>query len=75
MAATVATLTAKAATGVQFAPDSVAALEQGIDQLCDLWADPKVFQQIQRNAMKFPVGWDTSAAAYAALFAEAAKTP
>ncbi|MFD0979462.1 glycogen synthase GlgA [Tropicimonas aquimaris] len=73
--ATVATLTAKVATGIQHAPDSVEALEDAIDTLCDLWADPKAYQQMQRNGMKFPVGWDTSAAAYAALFAEAAKHP
>ncbi|WP_068110513.1 glycogen synthase GlgA [Tropicimonas marinistellae] len=72
---TVATRTANVATGIQFAPNSVQALQEAIGQLCDLWAEPKVFQQMQRNGMKFPVGWDTSAAAYAALFAEAAKHP
>lgn len=72
---TVATRAAMVATGIQHAPDSLAALEGAIDELCDIWAQPKLFQQMQRNGMKHPVGWDTSAAEYAALFKEAAKHP
>lgn len=73
--ATVATLMAEVATGIQFASGDVGALIAAIDRLCDLYASPKDFQQVQRNGMKYPVGWDTSAASYAALFAEAAKYP
>ncbi|SFD05051.1 glycogen synthase GlgA [Tropicimonas isoalkanivorans] len=73
--ATVATRAAGVATGIQFASGDAGALLAAIDRLCDLYQTREAFQQVQRNGMKFPVGWDTSAAAYAALFAEAAKHP
>ncbi len=72
---TFATRTAGVATGIQFQPGSGDACVAAMDTLCDLWAQPKAFQQVQRNGMKHPVGWDTSAAEYAALFAEASKHP
>lgn len=72
---TVATRMAGVATGFQHDPDSADALVHALDALCDLWADQKQFQQVQRNGMKHPVGWDVSAAEYAALFKEAARTP
>lgn len=64
-----AALAAGVATGVQFAPVTAPALSAALDRLCDLFAQPKVFAQIQRNGMRARVGWETSAAAYAALFA------
>ena len=56
------------ATGVQFFPVTAAALSNSLNRLCDLYKDPKVWQSMQRNAMKQPVGWDTSAGAYHTLY-------
>ena len=33
-----------------------------------LYADPKLWARVQKNAMGHPVGWETSAADYAALY-------
>jgi starch synthase len=37
-------------------------------RLCDLFDDKTIWDQMQKNAMAQPVGWETSAAAYAALY-------
>lgn len=58
------------ATGLQFHPVTTAALAQALTKLCDLYRKPQLWQQMMQNAMAQPVGWDTSAAAYADLFAE-----
>jgi starch synthase len=58
------------ATGVQFAPVTADALRVALDDLCDLYADPARWRQLQKNGMKHPVGWDQSASAYAALYSE-----
>ena len=57
-------------TGIQFHPVTADALEAALIQLCDIFADPKRLSKMQRNAMSHPVGWDESAAAYAALYAQ-----
>ncbi len=59
------------ATGVQFHPVDAAPLAAAIDRLCDLYEQPGIWAQMQRNAMKQPVGWATSAKAYAALYRDA----
>ena len=56
------------ATGFQFSPTNVAALTNALMRMCDLYAQPKVWDKLQRNAMAHPVGWDHSAAEYAALY-------
>lgn len=67
--ATPATLAAKpVATGIQFSPVTAQALANALGRLCALYAQPKLWRQMQRNAMAHPVGWDHSAAAYAALY-------
>lgn len=63
-----AALARKVATGIQFSPITAEALANAFGRLCDLYADRKVWTAMQRNAMKQPVGWDTSAAAYHALY-------
>ncbi|MBL3608048.1 glycogen synthase GlgA [Rhodovulum sulfidophilum] len=65
-----AALAAGVATGIQFAPVNAEALSVALDRLCDLHADPELFAKLQRNAMRAPVGWQGSAAAYARLFRE-----
>jgi len=57
------------ATGVQFSPVTGGALANAFTRLCDLYAAPKTWAAIQKNAMKQPVGWETSAAEYSALYA------
>jgi len=67
--ATHATLAGKpVATGIQFHPVTAQALGNALARLCALYAQPKLWRRMQRNAMAHPVGWDHSAAAYAALY-------
>nr|WP_319246391.1 glycogen synthase GlgA [uncultured Celeribacter sp.] len=56
------------ANGLQFHPITAQALSQSLRRLCRLYRQPDVWQKMMRNAMAQPVGWGTSAAAYAALF-------
>ncbi|SFJ07316.1 glycogen synthase GlgA [Celeribacter neptunius] len=65
-----AALSAGVATGLQFYPTTARALSQALTRLCELYRKPKIWQQMMKNAMAQPVGWDTSAAAYADLFRE-----
>jgi len=58
------------ATGVQAFPITAEALANALAHLCDLYAQPKVWATLQRNAMKQPVGWEVSARAYAAIYSE-----
>ena len=58
------------ATGLQFHPITADALTSALTLLCDIFDDPKRLSRMQRNAMSHPVGWDDSAAAYAALYAQ-----
>jgi starch synthase len=64
-----AALAQDVATGVQFFPVSSQALTNAFARMCDLYAHPKTWKSIQRNAMKQPVGWETSAAKYHTLYA------
>lgn len=61
------------ATGIQFQPVTADSLRAAFNRLCDLYAVPDVWQRMQRNAMKQPVGWEGSAAAYAQLYGELAR--
>ena len=63
-----AALRAGCATGIQFSPISADALSGALIRLCTLFADKKAWQRVQRNGMKQAVGWDISAADYAALY-------
>ncbi|WP_300061229.1 glycogen synthase GlgA [uncultured Roseobacter sp.] len=65
---------AKCATGVQFAPVTTAALEQAIHRTCDLYAQPTEWAAMMRRAMRHPVGWDVSAAAYRDIYADLVTT-
>jgi len=65
---TPASLAVEVATGVQFHPITGLALSGALTRLCDLFEQPKLWAKLQRNAMKQPVGWDVSAAAYATLY-------
>lgn len=63
-----AALSAGVATGVQFHPTDAVAFGQALRQLVALHGNAKLWAKVQANAMKHPVGWETSAAAYAALY-------
>ncbi len=63
-----AAMKAGCATGVQFAPTTAGALMDAVDRTCDLFADRKAWVTMMRNAMRHPVGWAGSAAAYHSLF-------
>ncbi len=56
------------ATGVQFFPINASALANAFGRICDLYEDTQVWKTMQRNAMKQPVGWGTSAVAYQAIY-------
>jgi starch synthase len=68
-----ATLAAGAATGIVFHPTDALALRQALGRLVALHGDRKTWARMQRNAMTHPVGWESSAAAYAALYGELAQ--
>ncbi|MDP2082721.1 MAG: glycogen synthase GlgA [Pseudotabrizicola sp.] len=63
-----ATLAAGVATGVVFHPTDALAFGQALTKLVEVYGQPKLWAQVQKNAMMHPVGWETSAAAYAALY-------
>jgi len=66
--ATPAGLARPVATGLQFHPVTAQALADALIRLCELYARPELWSKLQRNAMAHPVGWDGSAAEYAALY-------
>ena len=66
--ATPATLAAGVATGIVFAPTDALGLALALRRLTELYADRDTWDRLQRNAMKHPVGWEASAAAYARLY-------
>lgn len=63
-----AALAAGAATGIVFHPVDGLALGQALRRLLGLHADTAAWNAVQQAAMRQPVGWETSAAAYVALY-------
>ncbi|SFA75345.1 starch synthase [Poseidonocella pacifica] len=68
--ANAAGLAAGVATGFQFYPVSAPVLTQEIAEMCAAFRNHALWRRMQSNAMRHPVGWETSAVAYAALFEE-----
>ncbi|RNF36156.1 glycogen synthase GlgA [Paracoccus methylarcula] len=58
------------ATGIQFSPITAESLRNALTRLCALYRDRETWSRMQANAMAQPVGWDQSARAYAAMYAE-----
>ncbi len=56
------------ATGLQVHPVTADALRTAFATLGALYRDSGVWTRMQRNAMAHPVGWGSSAGAYAALY-------
>ncbi len=69
ISASPAALAAGVATGIAFHPTDALAFGQALTRLVALFGDKRLWARVQRNAMLHPVGWETSAAAYAALYA------
>jgi starch synthase len=63
-----AAVSAGVATGLQFAPESGAALLHAVRRMIALHADKAVWSTIQKQGMKADVSWDGSAAKYAGLY-------
>lgn len=58
------------ATGLTFHPVSAEALRNTLIRLCTLYAEPKLWTKLQRNAMSQSVDWTRSANRYATLYGE-----
>jgi starch synthase len=58
------------ATGLTFHPTDALAFGLALRQLLTLYADQAQWARMRRTAMKQPVGWEGSAEAYGALYAE-----
>ena len=67
-----AALAAKVATGIQFSPVTATGLLQAIRRALHLYADQKVWTQLQKQGMKSDVSWEKSAERYAALYSSLA---
>ncbi len=63
-----AALQAKCATGIQFSPVNADGLRQAIHRTFRLYADRKLWTQIQKQGMKADVSWMRSAGRYAELY-------
>ncbi|OWV89558.1 glycogen synthase [Rhizobium sp. R635] len=63
-----AALAAKVATGIQFAPITETGMLQAIRRAMHLYADRKLWTQLQKQGMKSDVSWEKSAERYAALY-------
>ncbi|MGR3468054.1 MAG: glycogen synthase GlgA [Shimia sp.] len=63
-------LRAGVATGVQVHPVDAEALRVALSRLVALYRDETAWAKLQKNAFNADVGWDASAASYAALFRE-----
>ena len=62
------------ATGIQFQPVTAHALASALIRTVELFKDKPTWEALQRNAMRQEVGWEASAAEYAALYDEVART-
>ena len=63
-----AALARNVATGVQFFPITAQALANAFIRLTELFTNKKIWRKLQRNGMKQPVGWETSAHAYKEIY-------
>lgn len=63
------------ATGVQFQPVTAHALASALIRTTELFADKPTWATLQRNAMRQDVGWEASAAEYAALYDAVTEVP
>ena len=64
-----AAMAAGVATGVVFHPVDGLSLQLALRKLLELHANKAAWTNVQKNAMRQPVGWEEPARAYAALYA------
>lgn len=64
-----------AATGVLFDGDTAHDMGRAIDRALRLYAQPSVWQAMQRNGMACEFGWDAAAQPYISLFDSLVGTP
>ncbi len=69
-----AALAAGVATGLQFYPPDVPALDHAIQRAFDLYADAETMRRLRLNGMRADVSWRAPAKRYAALYAKL-RTP
>lgn len=69
-----AALLADCATGFQFAPITSTMFAHTIARACALYQQPKIWGAMMRRAMRHPVGWDLSAAAYLDVYTAAQES-
>ncbi len=67
--ANLAAILARVATGFMMDEVSPAGLVRAIDRVVEAHADARLWQSMQRAAMRHPVGWESSAKGYAELYA------
>ena len=70
-----AAMLADCATGFQFAPINATLFGHAISRACTMYAKPKLWSAMIRRAMRHPVGWDLSAAAYLEVYRSALDDP
>ncbi len=63
-----AALAAGVATGVQFSPPTVEALEHAIDRAFEIHRDPAAMRRMRLNGMRADVSWKGPAERYAELY-------
>jgi starch synthase len=63
-----AAVSAGVATGVQFFPVDAAGLDLGLKHCLALYAQPAVWESIQKRGMRHDVSWEKSAGRYAAIY-------
>jgi starch synthase len=65
-----AALAAGVATGLQFFPPDIGALDYAIGRAFELHRDPVIMRRLRLNGMRADVSWRTPAHRYAALYAK-----
>jgi starch synthase len=68
-----AAVTAGVATGVQFYPPDIGALDHAISRAFDLYRDPELMRRLRLNGMRADVSWRQPAKRYATLYAKLAS--
>jgi starch synthase len=68
-----AAITAGVATGVQFYPPDIGALDHAISRAFDLRRNPELMRRLRLNGMRADVSWRQPAKRYAALYAKLAS--
>ena len=70
-----AALASGVATGLQFYPPEIGALNHAISRAFDLYAVPETMRRLRLNAMRADVSWRAPAKLYAALYAKLKASP